>query len=404
MNTGQLTSSYVTKFVGAVALIAVALVVTSANMYLNLAPELSAEGQATLLSGVLSILFAFVIGMSFVAAAIGRESLSSLNLLQTRARQIERGNLDVELQTNKNDELGDLYRTFAAMRDGLRARIQETEAQNQRLQQRAAEYGEVMEAVGQGDLSRRLDEDAEIEAMTELAENFNSMMDRLERTVGEVHAFTDRVAEATDALEEQTDQSVRASAEVYNAAKDIEVGADPEEPGILAELDDVAIQADQSSASDTELARVGETVDAIDRLNQQMDQIDEIVEFINDVANETNMLALNAGIEATKVDGDGADGFKIVAEEVKTLAEETQNGTKEMETISRDIRDETNEAVKNILRQHAALVSIMNGHAAELSEAADDLRLTLSQLNVSDRPRESVETPSAITVTEDETR
>ena len=401
MNNGQLASSYVTKFAGAVALVAVALVLTSANMYASLAPSLSAGERAELVSGIVSILFAFLIGMSFVAAAIGRESLSSLNLLRTRARQIERGNLDVELQTNKNDELGDLYRAFGAMRDGLRARIQETESQNQRLQQRATQYGDVMAAVGQGDLSRRLDEDAEIEAMADLAANFNSMMNQLERTVGKVYAFTDRVAEATDALETQTEQSVRASAKVYRAAEDIEPGSDSQAHDVFAEFDDGQIQADHSLTADTDLARVDETVDAITRLDQQMDQIDDIVEFINDVANETNMLALNAGIEATKVDGDGTEGFKIVAEEVKSLAEETQNGTKEMEAISQDIRNGTNKAVSNILRQQGALVSIMNEHASELSKAADNLRLTISQLNVSELPNDDIEAPSAITVEED---
>lgn len=384
----RLTSSYVAKFVVAMALVALVIVVASVNLYLGMEPDLTSDQQSELISGLVSIVLVFTIGIGFVAASIGRETLSALNTLRVKTRQIERGNLEVNLATNKRDELGDLSRGLAAMRDTLRGRMLKTETQNQALQQCASEYCDVMRKVGDGDLSQRLNEDTDIDEMAQLARDFNRMMDQLERTVGEVYTFTDRVAEATDSLNKQTEQSIRASAQVYNAAQEMNTGDSGQEMETLPQLEDTQIEPDRPVTTDGELVQVEDTVDAIDRLNQQMDQIDEIVEFIGEVADETNMLALNASIEASKVDSDGAEGFQVVAEEVKTLAEETRDGTDEIETVSRDIRGGTNDAVNNILGQQAALVSTMDEHANELSEAARELRLTLSQLDIEEFPAE----------------
>jgi len=377
-------NSYVLKFGVGVGLVAVAVVAAGVNVYTNLAPQLSPDVRSQLLSGLVSVFLVFVVGVLFLAAALGREALSSLTVLTDRARQIERGNLDANLETGRNDELGELYRSFAAMRDVLRGRIRETERRNRQLQRTASEYSDVMDAVGDGDLSRRLDEDAEIDAMADLAREFNEMMDQLERTVGEVYAFTDEVARATDTLSRQTEESMRASVRVHRAASDIagDTGRSPEQFAAVEDRIDTASEIEVADSA----VEVDDTLDAIDGLSERMDRIDEISEFISDVANETNMLALNAGIEASKVDGDGAEGFQIVAEEVKNLAEETKSSTDEIETITDDIRDGTNDAVESILTQQAALLSMMDERVADLADTSEDLRLSISQLDVSEVP------------------
>jgi methyl-accepting chemotaxis protein len=386
----RISGSYVTKFAVASALAFLALAAVSVELYTTLEPQLSGEQQSELFSGLLALFLVFFVAVGFIATTVGREGFTSLTLLRSKAQQVERGNLDVDLETTKRDELGDLYRAVAAMRDGLRARIQQTRQQNEALQRRATEYSAVMEEVGNGDLSQRLDEDADIEAMARLARDFNQMMDQLERTVGEVYAFTEQVDDATTALEDETARSMEAtmeaSTEIYRAAQGMQDGA------AAGERDGLP-RPEELEGADAELIQVDETVDAIEGLNEQMNQIEDLVGFITEVADETNMLALNAGIEASKVEGDGAEGFQVVAEEVKELAEETRDGASEMETISSDIRTETNEAVYRILEQQAALLSIMDTQTDELSDAAKDLRGTLTQLDV--RRTESTSQPSA---------
>ncbi|WP_225317585.1 MULTISPECIES: globin-coupled sensor protein [Haloferax] len=87
--------------------------------------------------------------------------------------------------------------------------------------------------------------------------------------------------------------------------------------------------------------------DDVDQLRTRVDEIDEVVEIITGIADQTNLLALNASIEAARA-GDAGDGFAVVAEEVKSLAEESKAQVGEIESVIRRIQDDTDETAKNI--------------------------------------------------------
>jgi methyl-accepting chemotaxis protein len=387
---GGIRGSYVTKFGLGVAVVLALVVATAANLYTELAPQLDAAARARLLSGLASLLFVLVVGLALVVATTGRESIASLRTLSDRAERMERGDLDVDLSTAKTDEVGRLYAAFDGMRDVLRTRIEDAERQNQRLQSNAAAYSDTMGAIADGDLARRLDENVDEPVMATLAADFNDMMDQIERTIGDASEFTDEVSAATEALTAQTEAAMRASAQINEAAEHIatdrhsvEAAADVDFDGEFAGETDPAVEVDTD-----------ETLAAIDDLGGRMDRVDEITEFISDVATETNMLALNAGIEASKVEEGGAEGFQVVADEVKSLAEETRDSADEIEAISAEIRGSTNRTVESILRQQTSLFARMNGQAEDLAAASEDLRRTLDSLETSaaatDRDAETV--------------
>ena len=373
---GGIWGSYVTKFGLGIGVVAVLVAATAANLYTELAPQLDAAAQQRLLSGLVSLLLVFVVGVALVAATTGRESITSLRVLSDRAARMERGDLDVDLSTPKTDEVGRLYDAFDGMRGVIRTRIEDAERQNQRLQSNAADYSETMGAIADGDLSRRLDENVDEPVMATLAADFNDMMDQLERTVVDAVEFTDEVSAATETLATQTEAAMRASAQINDAAEHIAA----ENAGAQVDLDaDLAPpEEDPDVRVDTE-----ETLEAIEDLGGRMDRVDEITEFISDVATETNMLALNAGIEASKVEEGGAEGFQVVADEVKSLAEETRDSADEIEAISAEIRGSTNRTVESILRQQTSLFAQMNDQAEELAAASEDLRRTLDSLRTS---------------------
>jgi methyl-accepting chemotaxis protein len=393
-------SSYVTKFGAGLVVLFALVLAAGVNAFAGLPGELSTAARADLLSGILTVVLSFVIVLTFVVAAYGRESFDALSILTERAQQMERGELDVDVETNRTDELGELYQSFAAMRDALRARIRQTEQQNQRLQRTAQQQAEVMRAIAEGDLSRRMKEDVDEPVLAELAGNFNDMMDDLEETMGRVQRFTEAVSMASTDLATQTEQAMEASKQVSDAAAEITQGSG--QNPVVAQLE-AAENGDASDLTGTATGgslrpaaegtgqetlesgmgiETGETVDAIDDLAEQMDRITEVTEFITRVATETNMLALNAGIEASKVE-EGAEGFEVVAEEVKSLAEETRESAGEIEEITTEVRSDTNDAVSSILRQQAALLLVMNDQAEELAEAASELQEILAELRVS---------------------
>jgi twitching motility protein PilJ len=101
---------------------------------------------------------------------------------------------------------------------------------------------------------------------------------------------------------------------------------------------------------------IQETSKRIKRLGESSQEIVNIVELINDIAEQTNILALNASIQASMA-GEQGRGFAVVADEVQRLAEKSANATKQIEVLVRTIQSDTNEAVVSMERSTTDVVS-----------------------------------------------
>jgi methyl-accepting chemotaxis protein len=174
---------YTRKFGIGTVLVIGAIAVAALNVYTNLAPRLTASLQADLLSGIVTIVIVLLIGVLFLAASVGREALSALQIVATRARQLEEGDFDTRLETNRDDEFGEVYRALAAFRDGTEGRtevINEAVERERELENAAGEWSAQMDAVASGDFSQRLDENVDDPNLAAIAASFNEMMDELQ--------------------------------------------------------------------------------------------------------------------------------------------------------------------------------------------------------------------------------
>ena len=246
------------------------------------------------------------------------------------------------------------------------------------LEQQAETYSDVMAACADGDLSKRMPEDeADNEAMAAIASSFNDMLTEWERTIVDIQEFADAVATASEEAEVGASDAERASGQVSESVQEIAGAADEqrnmldtvseEMTGLSAAIEEVAASADsvaEHSHQTAEIARNGEstaqqaiersrtvqsaidtTVENVEQLDEQMTEISTIVELISDIAEQTNMLALNANIEAARADKSG-DGFAVVADEVKDLAEETQASANDIEDLIEDVQTQTEATVE----------------------------------------------------------
>jgi len=383
-----------------------------------------------------------VVSLSVVGVVLGKRTVDPLKRLRNRAERIEAGEFDVDLSTTRIDEIGRLYESFDDMRVSLQKRIQEAEeavenaesaraeaeelrtdaedAQaeaerakedaeeaSQRLQERAAEYSAVMQEVAAGDLTKRLDEDADEAAMREVAVEFNAMVDGLEATVGEVAAFADEVATATLEVATGAEEIETTSQTVSERIQEIADGAIRQHDDLetaAGEMDQLSASIEEVAASSTTVAQTageaverGETgreaaesaledmaeieslsADAVDQileLQDRMADIGEIVDFITDIAEQTNMLALNANIEAARADKSG-DGFAVVADEVKDLAEETKQAAADIESEIAAVQTETDDTVADI----RATSDHIDAGVETVREAADAIEDTVDTI------------------------
>jgi len=356
--------------------------------------------QHAIVSGIVGLILVAVVSLALIGVTIGSRTTLSLRRLSGKAETMADGDLDVDLTTGRSDEIGQLYRSFDGMRTSLRERITEAEtaraeaedaraeaeaaraeatATNERLERTAEQYGEVMQDVADGDLTRRIDVNDANDAMATIGTAFNDMVSAIESTIREVKSFGADVTTAAEAVDRNADDVMAAGEAMNDSVAEIADGARTQTESLqdmTGEVNDLSASAEEIAATVDTVADTSEraadagadgraaaeaaveeldgieqttehTQEEVEALKDEMAEIGEIVDVISDIAEQTNLLALNASIEAAHANGEAgdADGFAVVADEVKNLAEETKESASEIEARIESVRERTEQVV-----------------------------------------------------------
>jgi twitching motility protein PilJ len=207
-----------------------------------------------------------------------------------------------------------------------------------------------------------------IEELRTLVKGINSATDQVTKATQETQAISNRLFEAS---QRQNKEIQQASASVLTMAQSIsEVAQNAAQSAKVAQMQLAAAEKgghavqNQIAGMNEIRSQIQETSKRIKRLGESSLEIGEIVELISDITEQTNVLALNAAIQAASA-GEAGRGFTVVAEEVQRLAERSGEATKQIEAIVKTIQSDTQDAVAAMDR---STVGVVEG--AKLSDAA----------------------------------
>jgi methyl-accepting chemotaxis protein len=279
------------------------------------------------------------------------------------ASRVAAGNLDVALGDEGKSEVGVLNRALEHMVDTLKGNIAEINAKT-RFAEEKASASEV--ATRDAEEARARAEHAKAEGMLHAAQSLEKVAEKISAAAGEISTQADEIRSGSELQRDRIQSTATAmeemTATIMEVAKNAGSAADEGRTTRDRAVNGAQVVENAIGAIASTEVKAKSLKATMEQLDEKARAIGNVITVIDDIADQTNLLALNAAIEAARA-GEAGRGFAVVADEVRKLAEKTMTATKE---VAESIKGIQSVAAENVLAMDAAVVDLSK--ASELSD------------------------------------
>lgn len=347
--------------------------------------QLTAEQNAELNSVTSAALIGLVL---MIAAAIGLAFLNNQSVSRPLKKMVNvtgalaDGDLSIDIASNRGDEIGKMYQALSVFQVNLkRSKELELDAEEQRKQ---------------AEVTRK-------EEMRRLADEFDNVVGSIVSKQAELCAQMEQnSSHLADKAGQTVERSIAVSASTQQANANVQAVASATEE-LSASIQEISGQVTSAARLASEANHEVElTSQSVADLQRVLQEVGSVTRLINDIAEQTNLLALNATIEAARA-GEAGKGFAVVASEVKELASQTAKATEEIDRQLTNMENAANSSINateivankvlEITEQTTAMASATDQQSAATSEIAQNVNEAATGTN---HVSQDIETVSGI--------